>query len=209
MRCRRCNTNAECSLVKAEDHNEIEYHVYHAGNREKEQGAHRVTHRAEHGGTVVVDHICRHAHKIGLHIGYGLVKDCLLGSHENEQRLCHNKAEDRNDDAQNCRGDYRGVNDCVHTVVALGTNGVCHTHSCTKRKTHKEVDDEIDERATGANGSEGVFTLVGGCSAPTSHHNGVGGVEQQMQNTCGDQGKGKENNARQNRTFGKVAKLFG
>ena len=190
-----CNSNAARALVKSDDHNKVEQDVSNARNGKKDERTHGVARGAKHGGAVVVDHVGDHARKVGAHIGNGLREDGGIGAHHFQEGLCGGHADDGDDDTAEECGDDRGVDDALHVVVALSADGMRHADAGAHRKSHEEIDDKIDEGSARANGGKRVFAFVRCGAAPTSNHDGIGGVKQKMENAGCDEGKGEENNS--------------
>jgi len=95
------------------------------------------------------------------------------------------------------------VHRILHALFVPGAKAPgCH-HIGTQRKPDEQVDQQVDQRAVGANGGQRRAAR----KAP--HHHNVGGVEQQLQNAGCRQRHGKQDDLLQHGPAGQVCGTAG
>jgi len=114
---------------------------------------------------------------------YRLIQHLLVGSHQCKQRSREKHSRQTEKHAADRGGDHRRMDGFLHTVVILRPDIVRHAYANADRQAHKEIDDERVERAAGANRCQSILALYLRFPAPSSDHDGIGSVEQHLQDS--------------------------
>ena len=158
-----------------EDH--VQRHIDHTCDGQVNQGAFGVSGVPQDGGAEIVDHGKDHAGEIDAHINRGKGKYILRGAHQFQKGGGKDDTNDRDkNSADQCSGNCC-MDGPVGTFLLPAADGMGHGHTGANGKSHKQIDDQIGDRAGGTHGGDG------NTAAETAHNDQVCRIKQQLEYT--------------------------
>ena len=91
------------------------------------------------------------------------------------------------------------MNGLFDLVILLRAKLLRHTDAGTDGQPEKEVDNQVDQRSAGPDGSKRSLPRLRRIASPTPDHNRVGGVEQQLEYARCNQREREQNDFREQR----------
>ena len=160
--------------AEAEHEDQVHPHVDASGEGQIVQRAPRVADGSQDSAAEVVHHHDRHAEEIDPHIFGGSADDVGGSVHEFQKGFCKGKAHGRQQNTAADAGQKGRVNGLLHVLRAVCADVAGHENVGSHGEAEKEVREQVDQRAGGSYGREGLVTHE------TSHHNQVRGVEEKL-----------------------------
>lgn len=185
--------DARHAHVQDNHREEVEHHVYAPGDEQKVQRTLGIADGAQNGRSKVIKHDDRHAGKVDLHVKRRLADDVLRRAHEQQERFGQQHADENQRNAGDETDRDGGVNRIAQLRLVARADIARRQHVCADRKTHKDVDEQVDQRRRGADRRERLT------AGELADHNDVGGVEQQLQNAREHQRNGEQKHFSQQR----------
>ena len=179
--------------MEENDQNQIQHNIHRTGDCQKDKRTARIADGTQNRRTKVVYHRCRHAAEVNLHIKRRLTDDIGRRIHPAKEGPRAGKAYDTDTDTADDRQQHRGMHNLMHAAFVFGAEKPCRGNIGTDRKPDEQIDDQIDERACGADSGKRR------ASGKPSDDNDIGGVIEQLQDAGQHQRYGKEHELWQQR----------
>ena len=181
--------------IKGQDEHQIQHRIHNGTDHQEIEGPLGIAHRPEDTRADVIEHQTQNAAEIDGEIGGGFWQHILRGLHQPQHKGCHAEAHASEDHAQNQGHGDGGMDGFFHLVVPFRTVILADDHARTGRKAHKETDEHIDN---GAHGAHGGVSLV---ADKLTHHPGIHGVVQLLEDIAHQQRQRKQNNVTDDVSF--------
>ena len=184
-------------LEKADEDN-VADHIDDAGDGQVVEGMLRVADGPEDGRAKVVDHRGGDADEIDAQVEGGQGQNVIGDTDEMEQLRSHSGAEDAGENADDEREQDGRVYRPEHPVGVLAADLPGNKHVGAHGDAEKQVDQQVDHRAVGADGGQGC------AAAELAHHHDIGGVDQKLQHTRQHQRNGKQDDLARHRAVAHI-----
>lgn len=171
--------------MEDDDEHQVQNHVDDTCGGEEVEGPLGVPLGPEDGGAEVIEHVAGHSAEVDPQVHGGQADDVLRGAHELQHLPAQQQAQAHQHHAADQGQGDGGVDAVPHILLPAGPQVPGHHHVGAHGEAHKEVDHQVDEGGIGAHRRQGLF------SRPASHHDDIGGVEQELQDAGEHQRDGK------------------
>ena len=160
--------------MQTDNKDKVQTYVDKSCNGQEQKRADGIADSTQDGTCKVIKKHNRHAGKLNTHVEGGKVDNVCRSIHQCQQRLCQNDADDAEKKStdnrkRNCR--MYGVFDFTFLIGSVVTG---NQYIDAYGKSHKDVNQEIDQGAGGAYGCEGLL------ACKFADYNHVGCVEQEL-----------------------------
>ena len=193
--------HARLRHVKDDDEKQVQDHVQHARNGEKQQRMPGVAGGRQHPVAKVEHRQRRHAQQINAQIPNSAGQQFLFGAQQLQQGRGEQKAERQQQSAGDQQQNGRGVHRAGYVLVPPCAQ--------VSRRDHVDAAAHADEepREQGHQDRGGAHRPQGPGPGKPPHHGDIGHVEQNLQHIGQHQGNAESDNGRQHRPLGQRKRM--
>ena len=182
--------------MKHDDQQQVQQYIRQAGDHQIDHGALCIPHRPHGRRAEIVKHIGRHTEKINFDVDGCLVDNVMGRSHHFQQWTGHQESESPDPDAHEQRQRNPGMLRLPHAGYVPGAVTAGDDHARADAQPHEQIDQQVDQRTGGRHRCQRFMPV-----REIADHNDVRRVIQKLQDTCQNQGNGKPEDLRKERSF--------
>ncbi len=179
-------SDAKDAQMEDENEDEVQDNVDDAGQYEEVQGTSGVAHGTKNTGADVVDQESGDSGKVGAEVNAGVIHDIIRCGHEAQHHGNAEYAQNGEEHAADERCCHSGFHRSMQTFHVFAAKITADDHTGTDGEAIKEKDRHVYDHGGGTHGRQGL------CADIVSHHNGIHGVVQHLENVTEHQGQRKQ-----------------